>query len=137
VALLALIFWLRGALAYQSDVQIIQTEMVATAQWVAGNTPADTLIAAHDIGALGYFGGRRVLDMAGLVSPEVIPFIRDESRLSAWLDREGANYLETFPDWYPALSASARATRVFTTGASYSPAQGGTNMAVYRWAANP
>ena len=136
-ALLALVFWLRGALAYRTDVQIIQTEMVATAQWVAGNTPAEAMIAAHDIGALGYFGGRRVLDMAGLVSAEVIPFIRDETQLRAWLDRAGADYLETFPGWYPALTAARHGQRVFVTGAAISPAEGGENMAVYVWGAEP
>jgi hypothetical protein len=135
LALLAVVFWLRGALAYQSDVQIIQSEMVATAQWVATHTPADALIAAHDIGALGYFGGRRVLDMAGLVSPEVIPFIRDEPQLSAWLDRSGADYLVTFPGWYPRLTAARRERQVFVTKAPYSPAAGGENMAVYVWKA--
>jgi len=132
-ALLALVFWLRGALAYRTDVQIIQTEMVATAQWVAANTPAEALIAAHDIGALGYFGGRRILDMAGLVSPQAIPFIRDEGRLGAWLDQEGASYLMTFPGWYPSLSTSPQAQRVFSTAAPFGPAQGGENMAVYIW----
>ena len=84
-------------------------------------------------GALGYFGGRRVLDMAGLVSPEVIPFMRDETQLRAWLDREGADYLETFPGWYPELAASLANQRVFSTGAPFSPAAGGENMAVYVW----
>ena len=137
LALLALVFWLRGALAYRTDVQIIQTEMVATARWVAANTPADALIAAHDIGALGYFGGRRILDMAGLISPQVIPFIRDEGRLSAWLDQEGASYLVTFPNWYPGLSTSRQAQRVFVTNAPFSPAEGGENMAVYIWQRKP
>src|SRR5579859_5108700 len=137
VAILVLLFWVRGALAYRTDVEIIQTEMVATARWVAGNTPPNSLIAAHDIGALGYFGGRPILDMAGLVSPQVIPFIRDEGRLSAWLDQEGAGYLVTFPNWYPGLSASQRAQRVFVTNAPYSPAEGGENMAVYVWRPKP
>jgi hypothetical protein len=137
VAILALIFWLRGASAYRTDVQIIQTEMVATARWVAANTPPTALIAAHDIGALGYFGGRPVLDMAGLVSPQVIPFIRDESQLSAWLDQKGAGYLVTFPGWYPILSASRQAQRVFVTNAPYSRGQGGENMAVYIWRPKP
>jgi len=73
--------------------------------------------------------------MAGLVSPEVIPFIRDEPQLSAWLDRSGADYLETFPGWYPSLTAARRERQVFVTNAPYSPAAGGENMAVYVWAA--
>lgn len=133
IVLVATVFWVRGAARYRTDVQIIETEMVATAKWVSANTAVNSLVAAHDIGALGYFGGRQVLDMAGLVSPQVIPFIRDESRLRGWLDASGANYLETFPGWYPTLTALAGKRRVFATGAPYSPADGGENMAVYGW----
>jgi hypothetical protein len=105
--------------------------MVATAHWVARNTDQDALIAAHDIGALGYFAGRRLLDLAGLVSPEVIPFIRDEARLAAYLDERQADYLVTFPGWYPALVAGANP--VYRSTGNASPAQGGENMVVYRW----
>jgi hypothetical protein len=133
VAGLAAAFWVAGGLAYRRDVQIIETEMVATAHWVRANTEAGALIAAHDIGALGYFGARRLVDLAGLVSPETIPFIRDEARLAAWLDESGADYLVTFPDWYPRLTLPPKARQVFTTGAPYSPAAGGENMAVYAW----
>ena len=76
-----LAFWFLGLQAYAMDVAVIESEMVRTAQWVEGNTEADSLVAAHDIGALGYFGDRQLIDLAGLVSPEVIPFIRDEGQL--------------------------------------------------------
>lgn len=131
-ACLVLVFWLNGAVAYMRDVQIIETEMVATAQWVATHTPAGTLVAAHDIGALGYFGGRDLLDLAGLVSPEVIPFIRDETQLGQWLTSSGAECLMTFPDWYPGLVGKLDAP-LYITHAPYSPQAGGTNMAVYAW----
>jgi hypothetical protein len=137
VALVLGAFWLIGAQAYRRGVQIIETEMVATAKWVNQNTPPDALIAAHDIGALGYFGGRDILDMAGLVSPEVIPIIRDEQALRDWLTASSADYLVTFPDWYPGLVAPLAASEVFRTRAPYSPAAGGTNMAVYRWPGGP
>jgi hypothetical protein len=105
--------------------------MVATARWVEQNTPPGARIAAHDIGALGYFGQRDLLDLAGLVSPDVIPFIRDEARLRQWLTDAGADYLVTFPDWYTDLPRGA--PLVFQTTAPFSPRAGGTNMAVYRW----
>jgi len=129
---LVIAFWLNGALAYMRDVRIIETEMVATARWINQNTPADALVAAHDIGALGYFGERRLLDMAGLASPEVIPFIRDEDRLRDWLTASGAEYLVTFPDWYPGL-VRPLGPPIYSTHAPYSPQAGGENMAVYRW----
>jgi hypothetical protein len=133
IGLALVAFWLMGAGAYRRDVQIIETEMVATARWVSQNTPPEALMAAHDIGALGYFSGRRLLDMAGLVSPEVIPFIRDENRLRDWLTRSGADYLVAFPDWYPELVRPLATAIIFSARAPYSPAAGGTNMTVYRW----
>jgi hypothetical protein len=124
-------FWVFGATLYRRDVRIIETEMVATAKWVAANIPPQAIIGAHDIGALGYFSQRPILDLAGLISPDVIPFIRDEARLAEWLTASGAQYLVTFPDWYLALPVGRE--KVFGTSAPYSPAAGGTNMAVYRW----
>ncbi len=40
--------------------------------WLRDNTPDDVVIAALDIGAVGYGSERRVLDLMGLVSPEVL-----------------------------------------------------------------
>lgn len=125
------LFYILGVNAYRTDVAVIQGEMVAAAQWVAENTEQDALIAAHDIGALGYYSERRLLDLAGLVSPEVIPFIRDENRLAAYLYERGADYLVTFPGWYPHLVDIARP--VFQSTGQASPAQGGENMGVFRW----
>jgi hypothetical protein len=137
VGLVTAVFWLAGAKAYARDVRIIDSEMVAAARWVAGNTKPDALIAAHDIGALGYFADRPLLDLAGLVSPEVIPIIRDEVRLADWLTQQEADYVVSFPGWYAELLASEAADPVFTTGAPYSPAAGGENMIVYRWLGRP
>jgi hypothetical protein len=120
-----------GAKAYGQDVAFIETEMVATARWIAANTAPDDLIAAHDIGAVGYFAGRHLLDLAGLISPEVLPFLRDEARLEAYLTARGADYLMTFPGWYPRLVAGR--TQVYQSHAPFAPAMGGENMAVYAW----
>jgi arabinofuranosyltransferase len=136
VVLVTAAFWGLGAKAYLSDVQIIETEMVWPARWISRNTPPDALIAAHDIGALGYFGQRKIVDMAGLVSPEVIPFIRDQQQLGRWLEAKQADYLMTFPGWYPDLVRSLAAPRLYPPAGmvapSFSVAAGGENMAIYR-----
>ena len=131
VALSSLIFWVIGAGAYGRDVAIIESEMVATARWIEDNLPPEAVVAAHDIGAIGYFARGDLIDLAGLVSPEVIPFIRDEAALARYLDESGAEYLVTFPGWYPELTEGR--SPVFVTGALHSPAAGGENMAVYAW----
>jgi hypothetical protein len=127
----ALAFYGIGARAYATDVAIIETEMVQTAKWIAENTEKNALIAAHDIGALGFYGQREILDLAGLISPEVIPFIRDEAELANYLDQRSAQFLMTFPDWYPELSAKGEL--IYTSEGAFSPLEGGENMAIYRW----
>jgi hypothetical protein len=108
-----------GAAAFATDVAIINGEMVAVAQWLDRNTPPDAIIAAHDIGAIGYFTRRPILDLAGLISPEVIPFIRDEAQLGEWLQANGADYFVTFPGWYPQLAT--RWPPVFAGNSTFSP----------------
>jgi hypothetical protein len=129
------IIWLAffgiGAKRYAQDVAIIQTEMVETALWIAENTPPESLIAAHDIGAAGYFANRPLVDLAGLISPEVIPFMTDEEQLARYLDERGVDYLETLEGWYRTLPEGK--TVVYQSTAPYAPAAGGTNMVVYSW----
>jgi hypothetical protein len=40
--------------------------------WLRENTPPETVVAALDIGALGFVSERKVLDLMGLVSPEIM-----------------------------------------------------------------
>ncbi len=134
----AVLVWLGffgiGANRFGQDVAIIETEMVASARWIAENTSPETVIAAHDIGAIGYFGRRTLVDLAGLISPEVIPIIRDEEKLSAWLNEKQVDYLVVFEGWYADLPAGR--TQVYKTDGVFSLASGGVNMVIYRWASN-
>jgi len=124
-------FYCLGMIAFSRDVAIIETEMVQVAKWVAAEVPITARIAAHDIGALGYFGQHDLVDLAGLVSPEVIPFIRDESRLAEYLEQKEVEYLITFPSWYPELIRGRQI--VYTSGGKISPKLGGENMQVFAW----
>lgn len=132
VSVLSIAFLFIGGHAFAVDVAIIETEMVATAKWLEANTIETDLIAAHDIGALGYFSKRDILDLAGLISPEVIPIMRDENALAGFLEENGADYLMTFPGWYPELVGNAT-ERVYLSDAQFSIIAGGENMTVYRW----
>jgi len=129
--MLTLGFIILGARSYAQDVAVIESEMVVTAKWVAENLPPDALIAAHDIGALGYFDHHELIDLAGLVSPDVIPFIRDEPKLANYLDQRGADYLIAFPEFYPLMIQSAES--VFVTNSAITIKFGQKNMVVYRW----
>ena len=108
VSVLLLGFWALGISAYSEDCAIIHEEMVTTSKWIKDNVSDDEVIAAHDIGALGYFASHDILDLAGLISPEVIPFIRDEDKLLQHLEKNDVQYLMTFSDWYDHLPNSGK-----------------------------
>jgi hypothetical protein len=138
VLVLLLIFWIIGARAYAADVGFIEGEMVPVAHWLEANTPSDALIAVHDIGAVGYLVDRPLLDLAGLITPEVVPFIADGEQLLAFMEEKGADYVVFFPDWSPAyarMSQDPRLHPVYRTGYAWTSRQGHANMVVYetRW----
>jgi hypothetical protein len=125
-------FTVVGAQAYGRDVRFIESEMVATAKWINSETSPQALIAAHDIGAIGYFAQRPLIDLAGLVTPEIIPIIRDEAALFEFVVTRRADYLVTFPSWYPEMTRRSDLKLCYTTNSPWSPQAGGDNMAVYQ-----
>lgn len=130
---LLLIFWFLGAQAYANDVAFIEGEMVEVAHWLARNTSEDALIAAHDIGAIGYFARRPLLDLAGLITPETIPLLADEQALAHYILVSQADYLVTAPGWsYDKVVENDSTELIFTTNYAWTQAQGLNNMAVYR-----
>ena len=131
IACLFVAFLAIGQQAYASDVRLINCEMVRVAHWLEAETAPDALVAAHDIGAIGYFGGRPLIDLAGLITPEVIPLMRDEQRLAEFIVDAGADYLVTFPSWYPWITEQAEFVRVYQTDCALTRQKGGDNMAVY------
>jgi hypothetical protein len=131
ILFVAIAFLFLGGRAYAQDVAIIESEMVKTAIWIEENLEEDTIIAAHDIGALGFFSERKILDLAGLISPDVIPFIRDEGRLANYLDENEANYLVVFPNWYDDLAVTKE--EIYSTNSIFSPEAGGENLRIYIW----
>lgn len=130
LVMVSVLFWGLGARSYAQDVALIESEMVAVARWVDSNLPPDALVAAHDIGALGYFDHHRLIDLAGLVSPQVIPFLRDDGKLAEYLTIQQVDYFIAFPELYPGLAAQAEV--VFRSG-GLGPSMGGENLVVYRW----
>jgi hypothetical protein len=43
-------------------------------EWVRANSPRNSTLAVKDIGYIGYYSQRKIMDLAGLVSPECIRF---------------------------------------------------------------
>jgi hypothetical protein len=131
LATISAIFYFYGAGKYSRDVALIQHEMVVSAEWVAKELPRHELVAAHDIGALGFFAPQvRLLDLAGLISPEVVPFITDEIQLAQYIAERQAGYVILVPHHYPILAKLGQP--IFTAP---DPADDAYEkaMVIYRW----
>ncbi len=122
-----------GANAYRVDVQIIEDEMVAPAKWINANISPDNLLAVHDIGAVGYFAARPILDIAGLVEKQVVPVIGDAAGLWALLAERNAAYLMAFPDQIPGQNPNdPRLCPLFQSDGRTALDAGGEKMTIYR-----
>lgn len=105
------------------------------AGWLNANTEPEALIAVHDIGAVGYFTQRPLLDLAGLITPQVVPFIADEKRLLAFMAGRGAEYVVFFSDWsdaYHRMAQDPRLHAVYHSGYEWTRRQGMENMVVFK-----
>ena len=133
LGLMTAIYLFLGAQAYATDTAFIEHEMITTARWVEANTPPDALIAAHDIGAMGYYGKRPLLDLAGLITPDIIPYLDDMSAIEAYILASDADYLVTAPGW-PYDGVTGRETAVLQHSSKYewTVEQGENNTAVYQ-----
>lgn len=136
VVLMAAFALLIGPMTLRNEVRLINEEMVTAAHWLRDNLPPENgLLALHDIGAVGYFAPRDIIDTAGLVTPEIVPIIHDADALWAFLEARGAVYFLGLPDQIPGQNrADPRLCEVYTTGGTASLAAGGGNMTLYRLA---
>jgi hypothetical protein len=131
-AALLVIFLFLGLQVYAEDVAFVNGEMVDVSLWLRDNTPSSALVAAHDIGAIGFFAERPILDLAGLISPEVIDLLPDEANLTDYVAGSQAEYLVTAPGWtYDSLTKDGVSRRVYSTGFAWTLEQGVNNMEVF------
>lgn len=131
--ILLLFFLLLGGQSYAQDVTFIEGEMVTVAHWLAENTQPEDLIAAHDIGAIGYFAERPLLDLAGLITPEIIPYLNDEGEIGRYIQNSHAAYLVTAPGWpYNEITDMTSVRQIYTTNFTWTQENALNNMTVYQ-----
>lgn len=76
-----------------------------TAQWLNANTPAGSSVGYFEIGRLGYFADRVIIDPLGLVDPAVAPHVAE--RDLTWAYRhyhpDYILYNDQFRGWYSSM----------------------------------
>ncbi|MEO8397468.1 MAG: hypothetical protein ABI700_31010, partial [Chloroflexota bacterium] len=121
-----------GLQSYTLDVAIINQEMVASALWLKDNLKPEDLLVVHDIGAVGYFAPRPVLDIGGLINPEVVPLIHNPDAIWNLIHERGGKYLMVFDLQIPSGDVhDPHLCPVFTTHGKAAIRAGGSNMTIY------
>ena len=99
---------LDGAPRYARNVADVEHSDVRAGRWIAEHLPADALLGVQDVGAIGYFAPNPMLDLVGIVTPEIlapgtgdgVPRVRDLGWLAARVRENGVDLLVVFPESY-------------------------------------
>ena len=91
---------------YAEACRYISDRQVKTGHWLHDNLPEGAVVATHDIGAIGYYSGRRVIDMVGLVSPEMIPNLHNLDSLRAFLARKHVTHIAVLRNWFEIVNVN-------------------------------
>ena len=101
-----LIPYVHQATYYGKAVKTVNDLHVNIGHWMAENTPEDAIFATHDAGAIRFISNRSMIDLAGLVSPDIIHGNMTTQQTLQYLRAQGCNYfvyfneLFTFWTWY-------------------------------------
>lgn len=131
---LALLLLPRAADRYAWGVQNINAMQVHLGRWVDRELPKTARIAVNDIGAIAYFSRREVIDLIGLVTPEILPYKRrGDPGVIEYVRETCPDYLIVFPTWFPELTKLDWLVEpVYRVRLERNVVSGGDEMVVYR-----
>lgn len=92
--------YMSQATYYGKAVKTVNDLHVNIGYWLAENTPQDAVFATHDAGAVRYISNRSMIDLAGLVSPDIIHGNMTSIETLSYLREQGCNYFVYFNDLF-------------------------------------
>jgi hypothetical protein len=138
-----ILFW---APFFAQSVADIQSMHIRIGNWLAEESGKGDVIALNDIGAIGYIADREIIDLMGLVSPEVIKFVEEgepgkwDEGLASYIQAAQPSFLVIFPNWFPEMLSLLPVERIYSVrladrtiaGIPGLTIVGGGEMVVYR-----
>ncbi|MGH7304955.1 MAG: hypothetical protein ACRELZ_16865, partial [Candidatus Rokuibacteriota bacterium] len=123
-----------AATRYAWAVQNINAMQVHLGHWVSAQLPKTARIALNDIGAIAFFSRREIIDLMGLVTPEIIPYRRrGETGVMEYVSETCPDYVIIFPAWFPRLAASRETLQpIYEVRLARNEVAGAAEMVVYR-----
>jgi len=106
---------------YAGAIKNSESVIVELATWLKVHTPEDALIATHDIGAIGYLSDRKIIDLVGLINPEISPYYGNiasgrlvplpQRKIVDYLKEKRPDYLVMFRSWDRYFNLLTRSNR--------------------------
>jgi len=134
----------RGRL-YVQNVKNVTDMQVAAAHWVREHVPPGRTVAVNDVGAMAFYGSHPLVDLRGIATPKILPYLERYGRPDEPTRDSGAleflkvvrpDYLAVFPEWYPrtleGLVAAGIVERVKTFALSDNVTCGSDTLAIVR-----
>jgi arabinofuranosyltransferase len=104
---------------------------VTLGHWLRDNTAPDDLIATNDIGAIAYYSDRRILDLCGLVEPELVDWALAGKGIENYVAAKRPKLVAIFPAWFPGLVRSPALRPIRAIKLENPMVVGGPAMLVY------
>lgn len=95
---------------YAKQCEYIYERQVKTAMWLKENTKEDDILGVHDIGAIGFYTGRKLVDVAGLVTPYLNERLIEKNYsqiMTEYLKERGVSYIAFLREWYRPVNQKA------------------------------
>jgi arabinofuranosyltransferase len=123
-----------AAVRYGWAVQNINAMQVHLGRWVHERLPANARLAVNDIGAIAYFSRRTVVDLSGLVTPDIIPYRRQgQEAIVRYVAEQCPDYVIIFPTWFPVLAGRGDMLEpLYRVVLAHNQVSGAAEMVVYR-----
>ena len=121
------------------NVQNINEQQGNVGAWLKQNLPDEKAFGMNDIGIITFTTKKYVVDMAGLVSPEIFKFQRmsyeeGSKALFKYLEEKEVNYIIIYPGWFEYLmdNYSGSFEPVYSARLEKNTICGGIEMFVYK-----
>jgi len=124
------------SLTYAGYVRNIEEMQVKIGKWVDENTNKNSLLALNDVGAIKYITGRRIIDTWGLVTSDILPYLKKypyPAGMLQYILEKRPDYLIVFPSWYSVIpTLNDTFVPVFRVKLRENYVCGGDEMVVYK-----
>jgi arabinofuranosyltransferase len=103
----------QGAARYAQNVANVHDSDVRMGRWLSEHLHPQAVMAVQDIGAIKFFTPNPVLDLVGLVTPEIQGYIKGSAAAGdpfgelgklRFLEEKRPDYLVVYPEWDPRIT---------------------------------